>query len=135
MTVLLTSGDIGRDGMGYEMGRLTTHVLDTALGAPACGLRIELFSVDGADAVKLRESVTNSDGRCDAPLLENTDFRAGTYRLVFHAGPYLDASGAELPDPKFLDEIILQFGIADEAAHYHVPLLLSPFSYSTYRGS
>ncbi len=117
------------------MGRLTTHVLDTATGKPAAGLKVELFrrGVDGAPLIA--EAVTNADGRCDAPLLEGAAFRAGVYELHFHAGAYFDAAGADLPSPKFLDVVPLRFGIADEGAHYHVPLLLSPFGYSTYRGS
>ena len=117
------------------MGRLTTHVLDTALGRPAAGLKIELFrlSLDSRDLIA--EAVTNADGRTDAPMLAGDAFRAGTYELVFHAGPYLDETAPSLPSPKFLSDIPLRFGIADEEAHYHVPLLLSPFGYSTYRGS
>ena len=117
------------------MGRLTTHVLDTARGRPAAGLRIELYrlSVDSRD--RLAEAVTNADGRCDAPLLEGTAFRAGTYELVFHAGAWLTAEGFALPSPRFLDDIPIRFGIAGDAGRYHVPLLLSPFGYSTYRGS
>lgn len=117
------------------MGRLTTHVLDTATGAPAAGLKVELFrhGVDGRPLIAA--ATTNADGRCDAPLLEGAAFRAGVYELVFHAGDYFDAIGADLPSPKFLDVVPLRFGIADEDAHYHVPLLLSPYGYSTYRGS
>jgi 5-hydroxyisourate hydrolase len=117
------------------MGRLTTHVLDTATGKPAAGLRVELFrrGLDGTPLIV--EAVTNADGRCDAPLLEGATFRAGVYELHFHAGDYFDAIGTELPSPKFLDVVPLRFGIADEDAHYHVPLLLSPFGFSTYRGS
>ena len=114
-------------------GRLTTHVLDTATGKPARGLRIELFKLDGEDCRHLKTTATNNDGRCDAPLLAGAEMAKGVYELRFHAGDYLgrDAAGG----PPFLDVIPLRFGIADEAAHYHVPLLLSPFSYSTYRGS
>ena len=112
------------------MGKLTTHVLDTGLGQPASGLRIELYR----DGDRLRDVVTNADGRVDAPLLEGIDFQNGTYELVFHAGDYLAASGQDLPEPKFLDVIPLRFGISEDK-HYHVPLLLSAFSYSTYRGS
>ena len=116
------------------MGRLTTHVLDTARGQPAAGLRIDLYrrSLDSRDL--LHERVTNPDGRVDAPLLEGEAFRAGSYELVFHAGAYFDALGLELPSPKFLDEVAVRFGIAEDA-HYHVPLLISPYGYSTYRGS
>lgn len=116
------------------MGRLTTHVLDTANGRPGAGMRIDLFAVEPDR--RLVESVeTNADGRCDAPLLEGSDFAAGTYELVFAAGAYFRALGAELADPPFLDEVVVRFGIADAGAHYHVPLLVSPWSYSTYRGS
>ena len=115
------------------MGRLTTHVLDTGLGKPAEGLRIELFRL-GATREKLVDTTTNNDGRCDAPLLDLDAFAFGEYELVFHAGEYLDKSGRELPSPKFLDKIPLRFGIAQDT-HYHVPLLLSAFGYSTYRGS
>jgi len=112
------------------MGKLTTHVLDTGLGKPAAGLRIELYR----DGNRLRDVRTNADGRVDAPLLEGADFQLGSYELVFHAGDYLDSTGQPLPSPKFLDVIPLRFGIAEDR-HYHVPLLLSAFGYSTYRGS
>lgn len=112
------------------MGKLTTHVLDTGLGKPAAGLRIELYR----DGDRLRDVVTNADGRVDGPLLEGVDFQIGSYELVFHAGDYLDSTGQDLPSPKFLDVIPLRFGIAEDK-HYHVPLLLSAFGYSTYRGS
>lgn len=116
-------------------GRLTTHVLDTASGRPAAGLEIELFRLaEGGGRKSLVAIRTNSDGRCDAPLLTGEAFRTGTYELVFQAGTWLDAQGLELPQPKFLDEVVIRFGMA-EARHYHVPLLLSPFGYSTYRGS
>lgn len=117
------------------MGRLTTHVLDTALGQPAQGLRIDLFRFEMDDRVLLKSAVTNADGRCDSPLLSDDGFRAGYYELLFHAGGYLMLSGAKLPDPPFLDLIPIRFGISNADAHYHVPLLLSPFGYSTYRGS
>ncbi len=112
------------------MGKLTTHVLDTGLGKPAAGLRIELYRKGD----RLRDVSTNSDGRLDAPLLEGTDFQLGSYELVFHAGDYLDSTGQDLPTPKFLDTIPLRFGISEDR-HYHVPLLLSAYGYSTYRGS
>jgi 5-hydroxyisourate hydrolase len=115
-------------------GKLTTHVLDTALGRPAEGLKITLYRVSGNSHRKIGEAVTNADGRCDAPLLEGKAFAAGTYELVFFAGDYLRAGGGQLPDPLFLDQIPIRFGMA-EHKHYHVPLLLSPFGYSTYRGS
>lgn len=114
------------------MGRLTTHVLDTATGQPAAGLAITLRAADGA---LLATATTNEDGRCDNPLLEGAALVAGSYELTFHAGPYLDAAGAAVTAPKFLDDIPIRFGVSDPDGHYHVPLLLSPFGYSTYRGS
>jgi 5-hydroxyisourate hydrolase len=120
--------------MSKASGRLTTHVLDTASGRPAAGLAIALYSVGGNSRSKIAEAVTNADGRCDQPLLEGASFATGTYELVFFAGDYLRRSGAALPDPLFLDEIPIRFGMAEEK-HYHVPLLLSPYGYSTYRGS
>ena len=117
------------------MGFLTTHVLDTAHGVPAAGMAIELFSVDGVQRRLVKSTVTNRDGRCDAPLLEGGDFRVGVWELVFDTAGYFTALGLELPEPPFLDQVTLRFGIADAAGHYHVPLLVSPWSYSTYRGS
>ena len=114
---------------------LTTHVLDTATGRPAAGLRIELFRCDGAEAMPVAVVITNEDGRCDAPLLSGDALVAGTYELVFHVGDYLRSSGKADTGPLFLDRIPIRFGIADPAAHYHVPLLFSPFGYTTYRGS
>ena len=115
-------------------GYLTTHVLDTARGCPASGLRIELYRLDGETRQHLRTLHTNDDGRTDKHILPEAEFETGTYELIFHAGAYLDASGVAPETPRFLDVIPLRFGMS-EAAHYHVPLLLSPFSYSTYRGS
>ncbi len=112
------------------MGKLTTHVLDTALGKPAVGLRIEVWQ----DQL-LKSVVTNADGRADAPLLEGDTFKAGQYELRFFAGDYLRALGCQLTEPLFLDVVPIRFGIADASQHFHVPLLLSPFGYSTYRGS
>ena len=117
------------------MGRLTTHVLDTANGKPGAGMRVRLYRKDGADYTLLNEVATNADGRCDAPLLEAGAFTVGQYRLVFSAGPHFAAQGVRLPQPAFVDEVTLDFGVADAGAHYHVPLLVSPYSYSTYRGS
>lgn len=116
------------------MGKLTTHVLDTANGAPGEGIAVTLYRVDGERREILR-TLTNHDGRCDRPLLEGEALVAGTYELVFAAGDYFRARGQQLPEPLFVDEVVLRFGIADPAAHYHVPLLVSPWSYSTYRGS
>ncbi len=114
-------------------GYLTTHVLDSARGVPAAGLKIDLYAIAGETRRPLGSIVTNADGRSDAPILPEGDFRPGIYELVFHAGDYLRAQGA-LPEPPFLDLIPIRFGMA-EARHYHVPLLLSPYGYSTYRGS
>lgn len=119
-------------------GRLTTHVLDTARGRPAAGLRVELFRLDGEAREALRTLATNADGRTDEPLLPEGEWRPGTYEIVFHAGDYLGEAGR--PEgggeagPRFLDRIPIRFGMSEET-HHHVPLLLSPFGYSTYRGS
>ena len=123
--------------METGMGRLTTHVLDTARGAPGAGMRIDLFAeVEDEDELELVASkITNEDGRCDEPLLEGDEMIPGVYELVFHAGAYFRDEEIELPDPPFVDEVILRFGIAEEDGHYHVPLLVSPWSYTTYRGS
>jgi 5-hydroxyisourate hydrolase len=115
------------------MGRITTHVLDTAAGRPAAGLKIIFSRLDGAPKV-LAEAVTNADGRCDKPLLEGAAFATGQYEIVFHVGDYFRRTGVRLPDPPFLDLVPLRFGVAEDA-HYHVPLLVSPYAYSTYRGS
>jgi 5-hydroxyisourate hydrolase len=118
------------------MTGLTTHVLDTALGTPAQGLKIELYRIDGDGRSLVKTVVTNADGRVDGgPILAGESFRTGTYELLFHAGDYLRATGARLPEPAFLDLVPIRFGIADTTAHYHVPLLISPYGYSTYRGS
>lgn len=114
------------------MGKLTTHVLDTAHGCPGKNIAVRLFAADGT---LVTETVTNDDGRCDAPLLSGETMKAGTYRLEFSAGDYYRARGTELADPAFLDVVTISFGIADTGAHYHVPLLVSPYGYSTYRGS
>lgn len=115
-------------------GYLTTHVLDTARGCPAQGLKIELFRITGERRELLDTLVTNDDGRTDRQILPAERFETGTYELVFHAGDYLTAIGIPPEDPRFLDIVPLRFGMS-EHSHYHVPLLLSPFGYSTYRGS
>jgi len=117
-----------------KAGRLTTHVLDTASGKPAAGLSIALYRIDGEARRHLKTVLTNADGRCDAPLLEGAAFAAGEYELVFSAGDYLRAQGIALPKPAFLDVVPIRFGMAEQT-HYHVPLLVSPYGYSTYRGS
>jgi 5-hydroxyisourate hydrolase len=116
-------------------GRLTTHVLDTARGLPGAGIPVTLYGVDGAARSELARSRTNANGRTDAPLLDGAAFTVGTYELVFETAAYFRAAGLELADPPFLDAIALRFAIADASAHYHVPLLVSPWSFSTYRGS
>ncbi len=117
------------------MGRLTTHVLDTANGCPGSGLTLRLFRLENGGRALLVKVITNSDGRADAPLLEGDAFKTGIYELEFDAGDYFRASGTKLADPAFLDVVPIRFGIADADAHYHVPLLISPYGYSTYRGS
>ena len=114
-------------------GYLTTHILDTARGCPAAGIKIALYRVSGNSHRKIAEAVTNADGRTDAPILPEGKFKIGTYELIFFAGDYLRENG-ETTDPLFLDGIPIRFGMAEED-HYHVPLLLSPYGYSTYRGS
>ncbi|MEY8799882.1 hydroxyisourate hydrolase [Leisingera sp. XS_AS12] len=116
-------------------GFLTTHVLDTARGCPAEGLKIDLYRIEGTERTHLRSLTTNDDGRTDEQILPAAEFATGTYELVFHAGDYLRATGQAGADPLFLDEVPLRFGISEADSHYHVPLLLSPYGYSTYRGS
>lgn len=115
------------------MGQLTTHVLDTMHGRPAAGMAVALWRT--GEPAPLRELVLDTDGRADGPLLTGAALTAGRYRLVFAVADYFRAQGVVLPDPPFLGEVVLDFGIADAEAHYHVPLLASPWSYSTYRGS
>lgn len=118
------------------MTGLTTHVLDTASGMPAEGLAIDLYRIEGEARTRLKTVTTNTDGRVDGgPILIGESFVIGRYELVFHAGDYLRARGTALTEPAFLDVIPIRFGISDVTAHYHVPLLLSPYGYSTYRGS
>ena len=116
------------------MGRLTTHILDTARGCPAAGVDVALYAV-GAGRRMLKQDVTNADGRLDTPILEASDFKPGVFELVFYAGAYFRSCKLDLPDPPFIDEVVIRFGIADADSHYHVPLLVSPWAYSTYRGS
>ncbi len=122
-------------GLPKVYGRLSTHVLDTHKGGPAQGVRVELFEVGASGRALLRGALTNEDGRTDAPLISGTPLRAGRYELVFHIGAYFAARGLALPEPAFLDEVPVRFGIAEPEGHYHVPLVVTPWSYSTYRGS
>ena len=117
------------------MGRLTTHILDIMSGKPAAGVTIELFLLDGDSRELLAKAITNADGRCEKPLLEGKVFQVGEYELVFHVGDYFAARGAAVTEPAFLDAVPVRFSIADAGSHYHVPLLVSPYGYSTYRGS
>ena len=114
-------------------GGLTTHVLDTANGRPAAGICVELYAIDGENRTPLKSVQTNADGRTDGPLLPREEFAVGLYEIVFDVAGYF--GDKDLPDPPFLGRVPIRFGIADPEAHYHVPLLVSPWSYSTYRGS
>jgi 5-hydroxyisourate hydrolase len=118
------------------MGRLSTHVLDTMHGRPAAGMRVELLEARAAGGWShLLELATNADGRTEAPLLAGAAFRTGRFELRFHVAAYFRAEAVSMPEPPFLDIVPVQFGIADPDGHYHVPLLVSPYAYSTYRGS
>lgn len=118
------------------MGHLSTHVLDTMNGCPAAGMQVTLLRMDGEQAVVIKALTLNADGRNDGgPLLNAETMAAGRYRLVFSVAPYFRARGVVLPEPAFIDQVSLDFGMADAQGHYHVPLLVSPWSYSTYRGS
>jgi len=117
------------------MGKLTTHVLDTMNGCPAAGMAVSLYRMDGAAPLLLQSLTLNHDGRADAALLQGDTFVPGRYRLVFGVAAYFRSRGAALSDPPFLDEVPLDFGLATVGQHYHVPLLASPYAYSTYRGS
>jgi 5-hydroxyisourate hydrolase len=130
------SGRVRKEGVivAGNAGRLTTHVLDTATGKPAAGLSISLYRIEGDRRQSIKSVRTNADGRCDAPLLSGDEFATGEYELVFAAGDYLRRTGVALPKPAFLDTVPIRFGMAEQA-HYHVPLLISPYGYSTYRGS
>ncbi|MBB5515081.1 5-hydroxyisourate hydrolase [Rubricella aquisinus] len=120
--------------MSDNRGFLTTHVLDTARGCPAAGMVIDLYRLDGSARTHLCQKVTNADGRTDGPILPQDAFETGNYELVFQAGAYLRTQDASLPATLFLDEVPIRFGMAEDD-HYHVPLLISPYSFSTYRGS
>ncbi len=117
------------------MAGLTTHVLDVTRGVPARGVRIELYELDDGARRLLTTTTTNADGRSDQPLIGATEARVGRFELVFHAGDYFRDQGSTLADPPFLDIVPIRFAVADASAHYHVPLIVSPWSYSTYRGS
>jgi 5-hydroxyisourate hydrolase len=116
-------------------GRLTTHVLDTARGRPAPGMEVELWFLQGEDRKYLKTVHTDADGRTGEPLLEAEELLPGAYELVFSVGAYFAGQPVEVSAPPFLDRVPVRFGVADAEAHYHVPLLVSPWSYSTYRGS
>lgn len=120
---------------GGEMGKLTTHVLDLVRGQPAAGLRIDLYRLVGESREHLVSCVTNDDGRVDSPLLQAEALIVGTYESVFQAGAYLRMNEPDYGDRAFLDEVVIRFRVADASQHYHVPLLLSNYGYSTYRGS
>jgi 5-hydroxyisourate hydrolase len=117
------------------LGHLSTHVLDTANGCPAAGMKVTLHRVEGSGSTLLQTITLNDDGRAEGALLQGDTMKAGRYRLVFSVAPYFRARGTDLPEPPFIDDVQLDFGMADPQGHYHVPLLVSPWSYSTYRGS
>lgn len=117
------------------MGKLSTHVLDTMHGQPAHMLLIELFGIEGDTRRLLKQVRTNPDGRTDAALLEHDALRKGIFELVFHAGDYFASRGLALPEPRFVDQVAVRFGVANPDENYHVPLLVTPWAWSTYRGS
>lgn len=117
------------------MGQLTTHVLDTAQGIPAAGVPVMVLRVSGSERVTLAQTITNDQGRVDAPLLSGEAFVPGTYELAFEVEAYFRQQPLALASPPFLDIVTLRFTVADASEHFHVPLLVSPWSYSTYRGS
>lgn len=117
------------------MGRLSTHVLDTARGEPARGVVIDLHRLQNGERVHLKTIATNVDGRTSEPLLADQTMQAGVYELTFHAGDYFRTLGIVLADPPFLDQVVIRFGLAEPGANYHIPLLIAPYGYSTYRGS
>lgn len=116
-------------------GRLTTHVLDTVHGRPGAGMALTLYRIENEQRLWLLDTRTDADGRCNAPLLAGEAMRPGCYELVFKVGAYFRAAGVALADPPFLDAVPIRFAIASAGQHYHVPLLVSPYAYSTYRGS
>jgi len=117
------------------MGKLSTHVLDITQGKPGAGVKVALYAVGDHGRTLIKTDITNADGRCAAPLLEGETMKAGKYELVFGAGDYFAAQGVELPEPRFIDEVTIAFGVASAEQNYHVPLVVSPWAYSTYRGS
>lgn len=117
------------------MGKLSTHVLDTVHGVPAQGVAIDLYRVEGDSRHLIKQTATNRDGRCDEPLLNGAALTRGVYELVFHAGDYFAHRGVELPEPRFVDQVTLRFGVANPDENYHVPLVVTPWTWSTYRGS
>jgi 2-oxo-4-hydroxy-4-carboxy-5-ureidoimidazoline decarboxylase len=135
IAMLRIADQVKGPGMVKTDGRLSTHVLDTLSGKPAAGVKIELYEVGASASSKLLETVTNADGRTDKPLLGGAPLRMGTYEIRFHVGAYYAKAGVKLPQPAFLDVVPVRFAIAEPEGHYHVPLLVTPWSYSTYRGS
>ncbi|MEM7778301.1 MAG: hydroxyisourate hydrolase [Pseudomonadota bacterium] len=121
--------------MTQTRGYVTTHVLDTARGSPAAGLEIDVFRIDGDNRQVLRRMQTNDDGRCDSPVIQCGELSIGSYELLFHGGAYLRSLALPAAPDGFLDEVPIRFWVQDADQHYHVPLLLSPFGYTTYRGS
>lgn len=117
------------------MGKLTTHVLDTMHGVPGSDIRVELFRIEGDSQTKIKTITTNFDGRTDVPVLEGDEFVVGKYQLVFYVADYYKNKDVDLGDVPFLDDVVIRFGLGEKDAHYHVPLLVSPYSFSTYRGS
>lgn len=117
------------------MGKLTTHVLDTMHGVPGANIQVELFRVEEGSLTKIKTVTTNFDGRTDEPVLEGNEFVTGKYQLVFHVADYYKNQDVDLGEIPFLDDVVIRFGLGEAGAHYHVPLLVSPYSFSTYRGS
>ena len=135
MTRIGGRGNMAKRKGDHMAGYLTTHVLDTARGCPAAGVTIVLSRISGASQRQIAEMTTNADGRTDAAIVPKGGLETGIYELLFCTGDYLRANGQTGSEPLFLDQIPIRFGISDAGAHYHVPLLLSPFGYTTYRGS